>query len=245
MTTDSIWQKIARARKQMSSIPRNGKNPRFNTPYALLSDIESVAVPALDAEGLFVTASGDVLASGPALTVRIVDTESGASVECIVPLVGLDDMQKVVAGFTYARRAGFVALLHLETGEHDDDGNSTVPNAAGRGQGSTPSRPQPAPRPSQGSGTAANPTKPQKGQDGAACPSCGITGMIRRIQKGKDAGLWRCMKWEEKGFHGCDQKFTYDPAGVTEQAQAAKAQAAEVDARIAEEPPLSDNDLPF
>ncbi len=243
----NLWQKIAAARKSIGTIPRNGVNPRFSTPYALLSDIEGVIIPALNDAGLFLTAGGVEIAGRPALDVRIVDVESGEFASCPVPLEGLDDMQKVVAGFTYARRAGAVALLHLETGDPDDDGNT----AAGQGQGRPASRPASPASNAQGSPPAPRPTPPrsapQRGSGGQGgnklraswlvCPRCGEQS-VRQAKSGKNAGLWLCMPWEEKGIDGCWARWTSAAAVAAEQDRTPEIEQ--------DDPPApTEDDLPF
>lgn len=241
-----LWARIARARKNMAAIPKNGVNPHFGNRFATADDIDSVILPALEEEGLFLTGSTVELGGGLAyaVTIRPTDARDGEAAICLVPLVGLTDMQKCGGGLSYASRYGKKLLLSLETGDHDDDGNL----ASGVGGQGRPSAPPPS-RQAAPSGSGQAPRA--QGQANDACPTCGNVGAIRRISKGKDAGLWVCMKWPDKGFNGCGGKFTSNPSNWTKQEQEAHGLPVEKEQPVVNrgwtepQPVPSEDDLPF
>lgn len=208
----TIHAALIAARAAIQPIPKSATNPHFGNRYAPLGDILAAVLPALHAQGLSLSSAVRFDPPHALLDVRLVHAPTGDAVLSSVPLFGATDMQKLGGAVTYAMRYAVGGLLALEL-DDDDDGN----------RASAPASPasRPAPRPSA-------PT----GNNDAPCPRCGVSGYIRQLKSGKDAGRWCCIDWPEKGMKGCGGTYNSDPR------KAAPPQADQP-------PPPGDDDLVF
>lgn len=114
----SIYTKLLQIQKENITVTKDGKNPHFKSKYATLNEVlDKVKKPLNDAGIVIVqepTAEG--------LKTRLIDTEDNSEVSSLMPYVGHDTAQKVLACNTYYRRGSLVSLLGLE--DEDDDGNT-------------------------------------------------------------------------------------------------------------------------
>ena len=115
-------KKMLEVQRTIGSVKKGCDNPYFNSKYASLADVLAVAIPALNAQGLRLSAPTGVDQYGMYVAVTIQD-ESGTGNMSRVSLMGkLDNMQDVGKAITYATRFGIVSLLALP--QEDDDGES-------------------------------------------------------------------------------------------------------------------------
>lgn len=138
--TTTLPQKLLAVQKKIGAVTKSSTNPHFRSKYADLNEVLDVAKEALNSEGIFVVQGTNFDNSGAA-TVRyvetsLIDADSGQSISGRVAFSGSEDnMQKIGAAITYARRFGLVSLLSLES--EDDDGESAV----GRGKSNQAPKP--------------------------------------------------------------------------------------------------------
>jgi hypothetical protein len=113
---------LVKFQKQVSVIPKNKKNPFFNSFYAELSTVIDICSPSLNANGLAVIQTLKVQ-DGRNLLVTLLCHESGEMLESSIYLPDIQDAQKLTASITYLRRSSYLAICGLVADE-DDDGNS-------------------------------------------------------------------------------------------------------------------------
>lgn len=104
----------------MPSIKKTAENPFFKSKYAALEDILPVIVPILRENGLMICSYMDTVN----LVTEIVHIESGEKITSKFQLPLINDIQKMGAGITYARRYSLVSMLNLNVDE-DNDGNQS------------------------------------------------------------------------------------------------------------------------
>jgi len=114
----SIYTKLLKIQQENITVTKDGKNPHFKSSYPTLNEVlDKVKKPLNDAKIVIVqepTAEG--------LKTRLIDTEDDSEVSSLMPYVGADTAQKLLACNTYFRRGSLVSLLGLE--DEDDDGNT-------------------------------------------------------------------------------------------------------------------------
>lgn len=126
---------LMKVQTKIGAVTKSANNPHFRSKYADLNEVLDVAKEALNSEGVFIAQGCDFDSAGKFLQTSLIHGDSGESLTGKVYLVGCEEnMQKMGAAITYARRFGLVSLLALES--TDDDGETAV----GRGGASTPSR---------------------------------------------------------------------------------------------------------
>lgn len=116
--------KLRTIQGELGSLKKNASNPHFKSKYADLEQVHEVVKPVLTKYGLrlsHVAVTADT--STPYLKTIIEDDDGNAAISD-VPLVGVDNMQKLGAAITYARRYGIVGLLALDA--EDDDAELAV-----------------------------------------------------------------------------------------------------------------------
>jgi hypothetical protein len=113
---------LVKFQKIVPIIPKNKKNPFYNSYYADLSKVIDVSMPALNAVGLAITQLLDDV-DGRNLLITMLAHESGESIQSKINLPAIADPQKLTAAITYLRRAQYLAILGL-CADDDDDGNS-------------------------------------------------------------------------------------------------------------------------
>lgn len=119
----SIYKKLIRAKAGFGDISKNKVNPHFKSKYADLGQILDAVVPALDKEGLFLSQpfEGDTVYS------RIIDADTGESIESGMSIPADLDAQKKCASATYFRRHTLLGLLAIAA--EDEDGEATRSSA--------------------------------------------------------------------------------------------------------------------
>src|SRR5690348_12134800 len=110
----------------MPAVEPNATNPHFRSKFVSLDHLIAKTRPVLNKHGLAITQAPTVLDNGaPGLKTTLYH-ESGESSVTVMPLIlGGQDMQKLGAALTYARRYAWAAALGI-AGEEDDDGNASV-----------------------------------------------------------------------------------------------------------------------
>lgn len=128
MTTSTLAQKLLSVQRKIGAVTKSSSNPHFRSKYADLNEVLDVAKEALNSEGIFITQSPGANEFGKYLETALIDSDSGQQVQGRVFFSGSEEnMQKIGAAITYARRFGLVSLLALES--EDDDGETAVGRA--------------------------------------------------------------------------------------------------------------------
>lgn len=113
----NIYTKLLKVTSNIEKLEKDKKNPFFKSSYVSLDNVIDVARPHLLAEKLLLL---QPIEQGNVGT-RIVDTESGESVDSFIPLPENVKPQDLGSCITYFRRYTLVSLLGLS--QEDDDGN--------------------------------------------------------------------------------------------------------------------------
>lgn len=125
----TLAQKLLEVQKKIGAVSKSSINPHFRSKYASLDEVLDVSKSCLNDEGVFIAQGPGKDAFGQYVETSLIDAESGQQIQGKVYFSGAEDnMQKIGAAITYARRFGLTSLLALET--EDDDGESAV----GRGK---------------------------------------------------------------------------------------------------------------
>jgi hypothetical protein len=115
---------LVKFQKEVPTIPKNKKNPFFNSYYAELSTVIDCCSPALNKNGLAIIQTIRLQAeTQDNILVTMLLHESGESIESSIYLPKIADPQKLTAAITYLRRSSYLAIAGLVADE-DDDGNS-------------------------------------------------------------------------------------------------------------------------
>ena len=113
----SIYKKLFKITSTMDKMRKDSTNPFFNSKYFDVNQLIEAVRPALIAEDLLLL---QPIENG-AVGTRIVDVDSGDSVEAFIPLPDLSDPQKIGSAVTYYRRYTLQSLIGIEA--MDDDAN--------------------------------------------------------------------------------------------------------------------------
>lgn len=113
----SIYKKLFKITSTMDKMKKDSTNPFFNSKYFDVNQLIEAVRPALIAEDLLLL---QPIENGSVGT-KIVDVDSGDSVEAFLPLPDLSDPQKIGSAITYYRRYTLQSLLGIEA--EDDDAN--------------------------------------------------------------------------------------------------------------------------
>lgn len=138
----SLSQKLLQVQKEIGVAFRGGENKHFGSSYADLNEVLAVAKSVLNSQGIFIAQSPGANEHGKYLETSLIDGDSGHQIQGRVFFSGNEDnMQKIGAAITYARRFGLKSLLAME--DTDDDGETAV----GRGDRSASPAAKPAAKP--------------------------------------------------------------------------------------------------
>jgi hypothetical protein len=120
-----IFKKLLEAKKQFTAISKDQKNPHFKSAYYDINDLHKMVDPILHEQGLLITSP---IVDG-VMTTKLIDVETGESIESSFKIEYNANPQKVGSEITYYRRYLLSSLLGLQA--EDDDGNkaSTKPPA--------------------------------------------------------------------------------------------------------------------
>ena len=116
----NIYAKLLKIQEENIKVLKDAKNPFFKSNYTTLNEVLEKIRPSLSKNKLALTQ----ISIPDGLKTVLVDTETGESIESIVPYIGTTDMQKLGGAISYARRYALIAMFNLES--EDDDGNSAV-----------------------------------------------------------------------------------------------------------------------
>jgi len=114
---------LIKFQQTVKPIPKNKRNPFFNSMYAELSTVIEVCQPTMNANGLAIM-QRMLTADGKNVLVTTLAHESGEMMSSEMYLPDLADAQKLTAAVTYLRRSQYLAILGL-VADDDCDGNST------------------------------------------------------------------------------------------------------------------------
>lgn len=113
-----IYKKYQDFKKLGITIKRDATNPHFKNEYSTLDEVlDKVVQPLL---GMDVIIVQEPTVEG--LKTRLIDTSDMTEMSGVMPWVGADNAQKMLACVTYYRRGSLVSMLGLE--DSDDDGNT-------------------------------------------------------------------------------------------------------------------------
>lgn len=113
----NIYKKLFKITSTMDKMKKDTENPFYKSRYFDVNQLLEAVRPALIAEDLLLL---QPIENG-AVGTRIVDVESGESVEAFIPLPDIQDPQKIGSAVTYYRRYTLQSLLGIEA--EDDDAN--------------------------------------------------------------------------------------------------------------------------
>lgn len=119
----NLYKKLQQFQEKITAIPKDSKNPFFNSKYFDVNKVIEIIRPILNELNLVVLQPLSSVNDTTAIKTIIIDTESGESIESISPITQLPDAQKMGSSITYFRRYSLVSFLLLQ-GEMDDDANN-------------------------------------------------------------------------------------------------------------------------
>lgn len=125
VTTDTLSSKLLRVQRNIDKATKGSANPHFKSRYADLNEVLEVAKEALNEVGIFIAQAPGKDQNGQYVETSLIDGDSGQSLSGKVYFSGNEDnLQKIGAAITYARRFGLKSLLAME--DADDDGETAV-----------------------------------------------------------------------------------------------------------------------
>jgi hypothetical protein len=121
----NIYQKLHCAKQSMGKVIKNATNPHFKRSYADINAILEAVEPILMDCGLILI---QPVIDGKVIS-RIIDIETGDSIESSLELPGILDPQKLLSCITYYRRGTLVSLCSLQAIDDDGEAASKAPKA--------------------------------------------------------------------------------------------------------------------
>jgi hypothetical protein len=112
---NTIWFKLWKAKQEIEAVKKNAKNPHFKNNYADINALIEAVEPVLLKYNLLLM---QPIENGCVVT-RIVDCESGDSVESTMRLPEIQDPQRVGSAVTYYRRYTLQSLMTLQAEDTD------------------------------------------------------------------------------------------------------------------------------
>lgn len=119
----TIYQKLAEVKAKIGKLTKDTANPFFKSKYADINQLIEMTDPVLMDAGLIAI---QPIIDGY-LTTKIVDIETGESIDSSLKLPDLNDAQKIGSAITYFRRYTLKSLLNIQ--EEDDDANKAAGNS--------------------------------------------------------------------------------------------------------------------
>jgi len=116
---------LVKFQQQVQKIPKDKKNPFFNSMYAPLDTVIDVCMPVLNKNGLAISQVMLVEKfEGGKLDVLVTSLwhETGLRIDSSIALPAINDPQKLTAAITYLRRSQYLAILGI-VADDDLDGN--------------------------------------------------------------------------------------------------------------------------
>jgi hypothetical protein len=124
VSSTTLSAKLFEVQQKIGAVAKTSTNPHFRSKYADLNEVLGVVKPALNDARLVLNQVCGKDALGHFVETRIADL-AGNYINSVNYLSGSEDnMQKLGAAITYARRYGLVSLLSLE--QEDDDGETAI-----------------------------------------------------------------------------------------------------------------------
>jgi len=121
----NIYMALCAAQAGMGKVVKGATNPAFKSKYADLGDVVSVAVPALNEQGIAMFHYMVRDDHGAVMRTTLVHGASGTEISCDVPLIiNKNDLQGMKSATTYAKRIGLESLTGIAP--EDDDGNAAA-----------------------------------------------------------------------------------------------------------------------
>lgn len=162
----ALLRKLAQARAEFKAPRKSGDDAHKKRYYATLDDMMDAVEEPLARHGLVYLQRVRPTPLGPVLQTDLVDTDSGESATCSIPLLaegfaGMNAMQAQGAAITYARRYGLECLLGVP--REDDDAQGAGPVRGRQPQGPPQGQPRPQAPPQR-------PQAPRAPQGGAGKP---------------------------------------------------------------------------
>jgi hypothetical protein len=124
-TALNIFQKLHCAKQSMGKVIKNATNPHFKRSYADINAILETVEPILMDCGLILI---QPVIDGKVIS-KIIDIESGESIDSSLELPAIIDPQKLLSCITYYRRGTLVSLLSLQAVDDDGETASRAPKA--------------------------------------------------------------------------------------------------------------------
>lgn len=168
--TDQLFPALFKVKKELGPVTKNATNPHYKSNFADLNAHIELIEPILSKHGLMLLQPPSGKENGTnSLVTMIVHAESGQYLSSSLNLTNVPDMQKTLAGITYARRGSMNSLFGLAS--EDDDGETVVGRGKNVNKSNKVSKPKTAPAKKTSSGGFAKPkvenetvnTQPQKG----------------------------------------------------------------------------------
>ncbi len=146
---DTLAAALVAAQAEMPKVEADSKNPHFNSMFVSLDHLIAKTRPVLNKHGLAITQEPSQCYGGaPALKTTLIHVSGEFREELMPLLVDGQNMQKLGAALTYARRFAWAAVLGISERE-DDDGTqasaSTVERTVVGRSGGTAAGAGPAP----------------------------------------------------------------------------------------------------
>lgn len=182
--TNTIYQKLLKVQDEVGAIKKGETNPFFKSKYFDINGLLEVVKPVLSKNNLVLIQP----LNARGLITKIIDSETGESIESNIELPTNPDPQKMGAIITYFRRYSLQSLLALQA--EDDDGNS----ASGEN----------APK-SNAYQTAKNVFDPDTQKIGM-CDTCGAEAKIS-----PKSGRAYCPNWKEHKSKGEKVSIVFPP----------------------------------
>ena len=114
---------LSAVQAELKPIPKNDKNPHFNSDFLNLSGVSEVVLPLLAKHGLSVTGEGCLIEGKFYLKLVLSAGQDSEKVESIWPVFNEKGTgQGQGSGTTYARRYALMALVGATATDDDDDG---------------------------------------------------------------------------------------------------------------------------
>jgi hypothetical protein len=121
----NIYMALCAAQAGMGKVVKGATNPAFKSKYADLADVVSVAVSALNEQGIAMFHYMLRDEHGAVMRTTLAHGASGTEISCDVPLIiNKNDMQGMKSATTYAKRIGLESLTGIAPS--DDDGNDAA-----------------------------------------------------------------------------------------------------------------------
>src|SRR5580692_8778828 len=113
----SFDQLMLEVQMEVGPVKKTSDNPHFRSTYADLNEVLGAVLPVLNSKGLRLSHEVGKNEFGQ-YVMTIISGAGGSATTCVFFSGSEDNMQKIGAAITYARRFGVVSLLSLE--QEDD-----------------------------------------------------------------------------------------------------------------------------